>query len=313
MVSELLRLAESHRLVTVTGPGGSGKTRLVQELAPLLTDRFGGEVCWVDLAPLQSPAGVARAVAGALRVGAQASDDVLADLLSEHLRRHPLAMLVDNCEHVIDGVGELVDRLLSDADDLVVVATSREPLRVAGEVVFRLGPMTDDEAVALFVERARAVVPDLAVDDAQRRVVGDICAALDRMPLAIELAAPWLRFVSAQDLRSGLADRFSLLASETRGVPARQRTLLATVQWSHERLSADERALFRRLAVFSGSFSLAAVDDVCVDESLGAARVVQLLSSLCDRSMVVADPSGGRMSRFHLLETLRQFGWQQLD
>lgn len=300
-------------LFTLTGAGGSGKTRLMLEFAQRLVNRMPDGVWWVDLAPVVAQGGVARAVAAPVHIGQQAESSVLIDLLIDHFRRGFTAILLDNCEHVIDAVGDLVDQFTANCPNLLVLATSREPLRIEGEHVYVVPPLrVDDDAVALFAERARAVKADLVLGEDDRREVRAICERLDGMPLAIELAAPWVRMMSLPELHERLADRFALLIGTTRGVAERQRTLRATVDWSHDRLRTDERTLFRRLAVFSGSFSLSAAEQICSGEDVPPESVLKVLSRLCDQSMVVAQPDGTGGTRYRLLETLREYALERL-
>ena len=226
----LARITPGAGLLTLTGAGGSGKTRLLLEFARGLVDRFPDGVWWVDLAPVPVDGSVARAIASCVAVGEQAGVEMLPDLLINQFRGRSLALGLDNCEHLIDVVGGLVDRLLSACPELLVLATSREPLQVQGEITYLVQPLpVADEAVALFTERALAARPDLDLGGDGRRRVAEICEQLDGMPLAIELAARWVRSMSLADLQARLADRFSLLVDTRRGVVGRQRTLRAAV------------------------------------------------------------------------------------
>jgi predicted ATPase len=258
---EVAGLLEQHRLVTVTGPGGAGKTRLAGQVARRVAGEFADGAWLVELAPVRDSALVAAAVAAALGVreqpGATATEAV-----ARVLARQQLLLVLDNCEHVIGAAAELCAGLLADCDDVRVLATSREPLAVAGEVRYRLGPLTlpgsDDaeaggsEAVALFADRARAADPDFTLDERTAAGVARLVRRLDGMPLAIELAAARAESLGMGQLLDRLDDRFALLAGADRLAPTRQRSLAATVEWSYRLLDEQERRVFRALSVFPG-------------------------------------------------------------
>ncbi|WP_190155237.1 ATP-binding protein [Streptomyces litmocidini] len=293
------------RLVTLTGPGGSGKTRLAEEAAL----RAAGPAAWIaELAPLDDPAAVPGAVLSALRLreinlitreGAQLQDDPTAHLV-EHLARRPLLLVLDNCEHVIDAAAALAETLLTHCPHLRVLATSREPLGVPGESVRPVEPLPPDPAHRLFVERARTARPsfDLARDGGG--AVDEICRRLDGLPLAIELAAARLRLLTPRQIADRLDDRFLLLTSGSRTVLPRQQTLRAVVDWSWDLLDPAERTLLRQVSVFAGGWDLAAAEAL----SPGAADT---LGALVDKSLVVATPTEDGEMRYRLLETIHEY------
>ena len=312
-VREVSCLLERHRLVTVAGPGGAGKTRLTGEVARRAAGRFADGVWLAELAPVQEPALVAAVAAAVLGVREQPGVP-LAGVLARALARRQLLLVLDNCEHVIGAAAELCAGLLAACDDVRVLATSREPLRVADEARYRLGPLSlpdggdwagagVSEAVALFVDRARRVDPGFVLDEATWPHVARLVARLDGMPLAIELAAARVEALGVGQLADRLDDRFVLLAAGDRLAPGRQRSLAAAVEWSYRLLDEREQAVFRALSVFPASFTLEAAEVVA---GLGAGPEVL---HLVDRSLLVPPRAGpdGR-SRYGMLETLRAYG-----
>ncbi|MEU9293338.1 BTAD domain-containing putative transcriptional regulator [Streptomyces sp. NPDC048266] len=291
------------RLVTLTGPGGSGKTRLAEEAAL----RADGPTAWIaELAPLDDPEALPGAVLSALRLreinlmtrdGVPLQDDPTAHLV-EHLARRPLLLVLDNCEHVIDAAAALAETLLTHCPQLRVLATSREPLGVPGESVRPVEPLPPDPAHRLFVERARAVRP--ALDLARDEAVDEICRRLDGLPLAIELAAARLRLLTPRQIADRLDDRFRLLTSGSRTVLPRQQTLRAVVDWSWDLLDPDERTLLRQVSVFAGGWDLAAAEALFP-------RAADSLGALVDKSLVVATPTEGGEMRYRLLETIHEY------
>ena len=323
------------RLVTLTGPGGSGKTRLATEAGRELVDRLPGGVWFVELAPVGDGGDVPQAVLAAL--GLRAQPVVVAspgrgrpepveappiDRLAAALSTRSLLLVLDNCEHLIDAAAAVVDRLLGDCPGLRVLATSREPLGITGETLWPVDPLalppagepTDAEdaltypAVRLLADRARAVRPGFAIDAGTAPGMVRICRALDGMPLAIELAAARLRTMSLDQLATRLDDRFRLLTGGSRMALPRHQTLRAVVDWSWDLLDDDERALLRRLAVFSGGATLEAVEQVCAGAGLPADRVLDLLTALVDKSLVLLAGD-----RYRLLETIKAYGRERLD
>ena len=306
-------LLERHRLVTVTGPGGMGKTRLAGEVARRVASRFADGVWLAELAPVGDPARVAAVVAAALGVREQPGVPV-AGVLTRVLARQQLLLVLDNCEHVVDAAAQLCAGLLAACDDVRVLATSREPLAVAGEARYRLGPLAlpvpgdpaeghGSEAVTLFADRACQVDMGFALDGQTGPVVAGLVTRLDGMPLAIELAAARVEALGVAQLLDRLDDRFALLTAGDRLAPSRHRSLAGTVEWSYRLLEEDERRVFRAVSVFPGPFTLEAAEAVAGE---GAGPVVL---RLVDCSLLVPPRAGpdGR-SRYVMLETLRAYG-----
>ena len=308
-VKGVAELLGSHRLVTLVGPGGVGKTRLAVEAAAGVTGLFGDGVWFCDLASVSAGEQVPAAVAATIGARHQAGME-LADAIALFLQRRRCLIILDNCEHVLDAAARLAVRLI-DVDGIVVLATSRELLRVRGEQLWPVTPLdVADSAVRLFFDRVRERDPGFEVDEADEAAVAEICRRLDGIPLAIELAAARASALSPQAIAGRLGDRFRLLRG---GRPGEHRQQLRdTVQWSYELLNGAEAALFERLSVFAGGFSLAAAEAVCSDEEFVAEEdVLDLLASLVDKSMVQRERRSDE--RFMLLETLRQFGEEQLE
>jgi predicted ATPase/DNA-binding CsgD family transcriptional regulator len=314
---EVAGLLERHRLVTVTGPGGAGKTRLAGQVARAVAGEFADGAWLVELAPVTDQAQVAAAVAVALGVREQPGVPA-GEAVARVLARQLLLLVLDNCEHVMDAAAELCAGLLAACDDVRVLATSREPLQLAGEARYRLGPLglpgPDDpadagssEAVALFTDRARSADAHFALDEQGTAVVGRLVARLDGMPLAIELAAAQVEALGVGQLLDRLDDRFALLAGGDRLAPSRQRSLAATVEWSYELLSETERRVFRAVSVFPAGFTLEAAEAVA---GPGAGPAVLRLVN-CS---LLVPPQAGPDSRFRywMLETLRGYGAELL-
>ncbi len=310
------------RLVTVTGTGGLGKTRLALQAAARAMADFADGAWLVELAAVAEGEGVVQAVASALRVK-EVPGQALAEALAAHLRPRQLLLVLDNCEHLLPACAALVQRLLAAAPRLVVLATSRERLRVAGEALLPLAPLpvpegatadvpalAGSDAVRLFVERARAVQPGFALDARNAAAVAAVCSRLDGIPLALELAAARLRALPVEAVAARLADRFRLLSSGERTALPRQQTLRAMVDWSHDLLSDTERTLLRRLGVFAGGWTLPTAEAVVADDALPAAAVEDALAQLVDKSLVVAEPGAGR---YRLLETIRAYALERLQ
>jgi predicted ATPase/DNA-binding CsgD family transcriptional regulator len=323
-LAEVRLLVSGSRLVTLTGAGGAGKTRLALQVAAGLADGAGDGVWFVDLAPLQDPGLVEVAVADVLGVRQEPGRPVL-DTLVEAIGPSRLLVLLDNCEHVIDACAKLADALLRGCPNLALLATSREPLGVHGEHVFRVPsmavPADDDdaagtrasEAVRLFEDRATAQGAALAWDEPATRVAGRICRRLDGIPLAIELAAARLRVMSAAELHARLDERFLLLTGGSRAALPRQQTLRAMVDWSWELLNGAERAVLARLSVFAGAFGLAAAEAVAAGPEVSAGEVLGHLGALVDKSLVQFGDSSAGPGRYRLLETVRQYAVGRLD
>ena len=301
----------ANRLVTLTGAGGVGKTRLAIQVAGQMAGDFDDGAWYVDLAPIADPDLVAVAMAGALGLQEQPGHSTTETLIRFVAGRQMLVVL-DNCEHLLEVTAELTTALLSACPRLTLLATSREPIGVDGEVIWRVPSLSvDDEAVELFADRARRARSDFVMTDENLNTVQEICRRLDGMPLAIELAAARVRALSLEEIVGSLHDRFRLLIGGRRTAVRRQQTLHASVDWSHALLTEPERVLFRRLAPFLGGFDLAAARAVAGGTEVERYQVLDQLTLLVDKSLVVADDRGGRM-RYRLLETMRQYALEKL-
>ncbi|MEU5097956.1 BTAD domain-containing putative transcriptional regulator [Streptomyces sp. NPDC020996] len=300
----LRALLDEHRLVSVVGPGGMGKTRLANEAAAARDDLDGPWL--VELTTVTDPADLPHAIGSVLGLAGADSARSLAPALAGR----SALLVLDNCEHVIDAAAVLVESLLEQCPELRVLATSREPLRIAGEAVLDLPPLNadgpDSEAVRLFRDRARTLVPTWQPSDEELLTLAEVCRALDGMPLAIELAAAHSRTLSVRQIADHLDDRFALLSGGTRTAPQRHRSLEAAVAWSHESLDVAERRFFDRLSVFAGSFDLDAARRVTGD-SAALSRITGLVA----KSLVTVEP-GTEPRRYRMLETLRHYGDRQL-
>ncbi len=325
-LAELKALLRSTRLLTLAGTGGVGKTRLALELARAAGQSYPAGAALVELAALADALLVPDAVASALDVRALA-EQKLVDALVDFLAPRSLLLVVDNCEHLLAATAGLADTLLRWAPALTILATSREPLRVPGEVVFRV-PSLDIpdpeqtlepdrllryEAVRLFVERANAAAPGFALDEENAVDVARICVRLDGLPLALELAAGRLGALAPAAIAERLDDRFSVLRTKSHAAPTRHQTLTATLQWSHDLLEPDERTLFRRLAAFAGGFELEAVERVCAGGDLDAPGIADVLARLVEKSLVAVDERSSSERRYRLLETVRVYAHERLD
>jgi predicted ATPase/DNA-binding SARP family transcriptional activator len=318
------QLLDRVRLLTLTGPGGCGKTRLALQLAAQRVGRPRDGVWLVELSGLQDPDLVPQAVASALRV-VLAGPDPAVQTLAAVLESWEALLVLDTCEHLVESCSAVAAELLRGCPGLRVLATSREPLRVAGEVCWRVpsltvpdartplspGALARYESVQLFTGRAQAVRPDFRLDAATAPAVATVCAGLDGIPLALELAAARVAHLSVPQIADRLDDAMALLGGGDRSALTRQQTLEATLAWSHELLTGPERVLLRRLSVFAGSPDLDAVEAVCADD--GARQLVlPVLSRLVDKSLVLAEPSGS-VVRYRLLDTVRQYAGRHLD
>jgi len=301
---ELTELIAAHRLVTLVGPGGVGKTRLALEIARARATSQGWDGYLVELAPVGDPEGVRPAIAGALGL---TEPDRLAEVIGDR----GLLVLLDNCEHVIASAAETAEDLLQRCPGLQMVATSREGLRVGGEVIWPVPPLAGDDAVELFMARSQAVGSSMTASDDARDAIGEICGRLDGLPLAIELAAARTRAFPIEEIAARLTDRFRLLTGGSRTALPRQQTLRAVVDWSYDLLFDHERRAFERLAVFPGGCDLATAEAVCAGGDLVAEDVPDLLQALVDKSLVIAVPTGGSV-RFTQLQTLAQYGREKL-
>ncbi|WP_330172105.1 winged helix-turn-helix domain-containing protein [Streptomyces sp. NBC_01498] len=298
-VPALGELLAAHRLVTLTGPGGVGKTRLAEEVAGRAAGAYPDGVRMVGLAGSTEVAEQLGAALGVREEGAAGLEDAL--------RSRRLLLLLDNCEHVVDSAADVVRRVLAAAPGLSVLATSREPLGLAGEVVWTVPPLRQTDAEDLFAARAAATTPGFAVTEDNAEAVATICRRLDRIPLALELAATRVRALGVHELSTRLDDRFRLLAGGRRGVPPRQRTLRAVIDWSWELLGDDERKVLRRLAVFADGCTLEAAEAVCGGNGQD---VLDPLIRLVDRSLVTVSVTDGR--RYRLPESIAAYAHERL-
>jgi predicted ATPase/DNA-binding winged helix-turn-helix (wHTH) protein len=308
------------RLLTLSGIGGCGKTRLAQELAQRQLSAFPDGVWFVDLGPLPDAKRVPSTVATTL--GIKDAIESPLERLTEHLKSRRTLVVLDNCEHVIDAAVESIDALLGNCSALKIVATSREALGMKGEQIFmvrslslpattELNEVLRSEAVRLFVDHARLALPDFAVDERNAAAVAEICRRLDGIALAIELAAARVKVLSVDEIRSRLDDRFRLLTGGNRAMP-RHQTLHATMQWSHDLLTAPERRLFRRLAVFAGGCTLAAATAVSGDTT-DEYDTLERLTALHDKSLLLVDRDTQAQPRYRMLETVRQYAEERLN
>jgi predicted ATPase/DNA-binding CsgD family transcriptional regulator len=323
-LAALRRLLENYRLLTLTGAGGCGKTRLALAAADELVETFEDGVWLVDLAPLSDPSLVPQAVASTLGLREQPGRSLTA-ALSNYLASKQVLLVLDNCEHLIEACAELVESLLRSCSELWVLTTSREALGIAGEVAWsvpslslpdlrrmpNIESLSRYESARLFLDRAEAIKPTFALTEQNAPSVAKICYRLDGIPLAIELAAARTKVLSVEEISERLDDCFGLLTTGNRTALPRHRTLHATMDWSHELLLEQERILFRRLSVFVGGFTLQAAESVCAGQDLERNEVLDLLSHLMDKSLVIMweDRTG---TRYRLLETVRQYGRERL-
>jgi predicted ATPase/DNA-binding NarL/FixJ family response regulator len=323
-LSELRRLLGSARALTLCGPGGIGKTRLALRVLAALADDYPDGVWFVELADLLQPELVVSRICSVIGVTEEPRHPLI-ETLEYALRSRRVLLGLDNCEHLIDASARVCQRLLAGAPGLRVLATSREPLRVAAETVWQVPPLSVPaapaeasaesircyEAVRLFADRAAAARPDFALDLANSGAVAAICQALDGLPLAIELAAPWVRVLSVQQIAARLGDRFGLLTSGDRTAPQRQRTLRAAIDWSYDLLTEPERVLLRRLSVFVG-WSLEMAEQVCASADLPDSQILDLLTALADKSLVVVEGEVVGETRYRMLATIRDYAASRL-
>ncbi len=318
------RLLSGARLLTLTGSGGTGKTRLSLQIAAEVLDTFPNGVWLIELAALSDPGLLPQSVANALGLHEPTSQPVL-ETLGAYAADKQMLLLLDNCEHLIEACARLADHLLRACPQVKVLVTSREALGIAGETIFLVPslqlPLPDAQAapdrlahcesVRLFVERAVSIKPDFQLTSTNATAVAQICRRLDGIPLAIELAVARLRSLSADQINARLDNQFRLLTGGSRTALPRQQTLRALVDWSHNLLSDVERVLFRRLAVFAGGWTLDGAEAICSAEALPAMEVVNTLDQLVNKSLVAADEHSAQ-SRYRMLETIRQYAREKL-
>lgn len=322
-IAKVKRLLAPTHMLTLTGSGGCGKTRLALRVAGELLDSFRDGVWLIELAPLTEPLLVPQTVSSALGLRSESARSIV-DQLKEHLKEKQVLLILDNCEHLIRACAELSDQLLHACPRLRILTTSREPLNVTGETTFLVPPLSlpdpgqplsakallQSEAIALFAERARAVQSKFQITPANASAIAQICWRLDGIPLAIELAAARVRSIGAEEIAARLDDRFQLLTSKSRTTLPRQQTLYASIDWSFDLLSETERTLFRRLAVFSGGWTLKAAEEVCAGNGLHLPDPLNLLTNLVDKSLVIH--SDKDEPRYYFLETIRQYAREKL-
>ncbi|PPJ21611.1 ATP-binding protein [Nocardia nova] len=321
--TQVKQLLSQSRLVTLTGFGGVGKTRLSQRVSVDLSRAFRDGVVFVDLAPITDPTLLVDTIAKAFGFHTPASNRTTTYIF-EQLRARVVLIVLDNCEHLIDACAKLVDAMLRGCPGVHVLATSREPLGITGEVVLPVAPftvppkdaqvrgqMTEYDSVTLFVERAQAAVPGFQITDENREHVADICRRLDGIPLALELAAVRLRGLTPAQLVDRLTDQFQLLNAGSRAAQSRQRTLRDCIEWSYNLCSPDERRLWAQASVFSGGFELDAAEAVCMTDEGAGADVLNTLLALVEKSILISEEVDGQM-RYRMLEVIRQYGAQCL-
>ncbi len=323
-IAQLEELVTTNRLVTLTGAGGAGKTRLAIEVASRLTDAFADGVWLVELAALSDQRLVPQALAKALEVKEQPARPLI-ETLGDYLASKKLLLVLDNVEHLLEGCAHLVDEIARHSPDITVLVTSRERLGMTGELTYRVPSLTVPETngtlppetalryegVRLFVDRAKLVRPDFDLTTENAYSVASICARLDGMPLAIELAAPRLRSMSVEELSQRLDQRFALLTDGSRAALPRHRTLRSMLDWSYDLLSERDQALLRGAAVFAGGWTLVSAEQVCARYEIDASDVIEQLTSLVDKSLVLTDEQAGA-TRYRMLETVRQYALDRL-
>lgn len=323
-VAEVRHRVEKSRLVTLTGAGGCGKTRLALQVAAGLLDVFPYGIWWVDLSPFFDPANVIQNAASVLGLIEEPGRSFISTL-TDHLRTKKVLLILDNCEHLVQSCARLVEAILHACPDVHILATSREVLKIAGEVPYVVSslsfpdprlPMAVDkltqfESVQLFVERAAAVLPGFALTAGNAQALAQICRRLDGIPLAIELAAARVKLLEMDQIAQRLDDRFHLLTEGNRTLP-HHHTLTALINWSHDLLTEPERIIFRRLSVFTGGWTLEGSEAICTGGGIEQAMVLGLLSDLVNKSIVIAERKQGADARYRMLETIRQYALEKL-
>ena len=325
-IVEVCQQVRQHRLVTLNGSGGTGKTRLALRVAEELLDEFPDGIWYVELAPIVEPESIAQEIISRLGLQNDATGSPQSILIN-YLRRKKLLLLLDNCEHLLDACAQLAARLLQQCPHISLLATSRESLGIAGEIAYRVPSLsaTDPEklstpaeiaqveSVRLFAERAAAVVTGFSLSTQTLPLVARICYRLDGIPLAIELAAARVGVLSVEQIAARLDDRFRLLTGGSRTALPRQRTLRASIDWSYNLLSEQERLLLQRLSVFSGGWTLPAAEAVCPGDGLEEGVILDALAGLVNKSIVAVDCQSGPEARYLMLETIRQYAQERLE
>jgi predicted ATPase len=324
--SELHALVENSRLVTITGAGGCGKTRISLQIAREYLNQFNDGVWFVDLAPLEDPELLPQELANILSITEEPGTPIVSTL-KEQIKEKNCMLLLDNCEHLVDATADLVQQLLSGSPDIKLLATSREALKISGEVLWRvpslslpeeadqenLDKLEHSEAIQLFLDRARNSKPGFRLDEQNASFISQICHQLDGIPLAIEMAAARIRHMEPKMILERIKNRFQLLSTDNRTSISRQKTLKATLDWSYDLLSDEEKLLFARLSVFSNDFSAESSEEVCSGGLLDKAEVLDTLSNLVDKSMVVIKSRQEGSVRYGLLETLNEYAAEKLS
>jgi predicted ATPase len=328
-IADVKRQLFNSHLVTLTGAGGSGKTRLAIQIANSVSDIFPDGVWLADLVPLREPALVPQLVAQTLSLR-PAADQPLLETLLRFLQPKRLLLILDNCEHLSEACAQLAQELLSQAPALRILATSRESLAIAGETVYSVSGLawpTDNavleakpqdllqyDAVRLFVERARSISPDFILTSENALATVEICRRLDGLPLALELASARANVLTIQEIVTRLNNRYGLLTStQRRGIEPRHHNLRAAIDWSYTLLPMDEQILLRRLAVFEAGCTLDTVEAICTGDGIAAGHSLDRISSLVSKSLVVADTMGGAQARYRLLETIHEYALEKLE
>jgi predicted ATPase/DNA-binding CsgD family transcriptional regulator len=323
-LADVKKLLYNAHILTLIGPGGTGKTRLSIQAAGELFDLYPEGVWFVELAPILDPLLVPRTTAIAVGLRDEPQRLVI-DVLCDHLREKKILIILDNCEHLVDACARMADRILHAAPDTRILASSREGLGISGEVTYRvpslglpdldhlpsLESLNQYEAVKLFIDRATSAVPTFTVTNENAPALAQVCHHLDGIPLAIELAAAKIRVLSVEQIANRLDDRFRLLTGGSRTALERHQTLRAAIDWSYNLLPQTEQVLFRRLSVFVGGWTLEAAESVCEDESVKNEDVLDLMEQLINKSLVITEEAGHE-SRYHMLETIRQHANEKL-
>jgi len=325
-ISEITKLITEHRVLTLTGSGGTGKTRLSLQVAAELLEKFDHGIWFVELAPLADPDLIPQTILSAIGINEQAGKTPI-EILKEYLREKKSMIVLDNCEHLIEASAKVMNTLLNAAPNLKVMASSREALGVKGELSYPvpslslpdpkhlpvLEQLSRYEAVRLFIDRALLVAPHFVVDKDNAPFIAQICYRLDGIPLAIELAAARIKMMSVEQISARLDDRFRLLTGGARTALPRQQTLRALIDWSYDILTENERLLLCQLSVFAGGWTLEAVEEVCAGDSIESYAVLDLLTQLVNKSLVIVmEHSQSGETRYRMLETIRQYAREKL-
>lgn len=322
-LADIKRLLNNTHILTLIGPGGTGKTRLSIQAANDVLEQYPDGVWFVDFAPILDPELVPRTTAMTVGLREEPRHRPLIDMLCDYLRKKKMLIILDNCEHLVDACARLADRILHAAPDVLILASSREALGIPGEVTYNvlsldlpdidhlpsLDTLSQYEAVRLFIDRATSALPSFRVTNESAPALAQICYRLDGIPLAIELAAVKIRVLGLEQIAKRLDDRFHLLRGGSRTTQERHQTLQAVVDWSYNLLPEEEQILFRRLAVFLGGWTLEAAESVCANET--GANVLSRLEQLINKSLIITKKEHG-ISRYHMLETIRQYANEKL-